>query len=85
MALSARRRNQPGRVPQHASATIGFGSLFRPQHHLCTPTPRPCCPAVLEGTVQPGKFSDRTVDLDGVPDGYGAMAARQALTVLVRP
>ena len=48
------------------------------------PTSRPCFPAVLEGTVQPGKVSDRTVDLDGVPDGYGAMAAHQALTVLVR-
>jgi hypothetical protein len=28
---------------------------------------------------------DRTVDLDGVPDGYRAMDTRQALKVLVRP
>jgi hypothetical protein len=38
---------------------------------------------VLDGTVQPGKVFDRTVDLEAVPDGYGAMTARQALTVLV--
>ena len=42
-------------------------------------------PDVLEGTVQPGKVFDRTVDLDGVPDGYRAMADREALKVLVRP
>jgi threonine dehydrogenase-like Zn-dependent dehydrogenase len=40
---------------------------------------------VLEGTVQPGKVFDRTVDLDGVPGGYRAMADREALKVLVRP
>ena len=28
---------------------------------------------------------DRTVDLDGVPDGYRAMDAREALKVLVQP
>ena len=42
-------------------------------------------PDVLEGTVEPGKVFDRTVDLDGVPDGYRAMADREALKVLVRP
>jgi threonine dehydrogenase-like Zn-dependent dehydrogenase len=42
-------------------------------------------PDVLDGTVQPGKVFDRTVDLDGVPDGYRAMADREALKVLVRP
>jgi hypothetical protein len=28
---------------------------------------------------------DRTVDLDGVPDGYRAMNERDALKVMVRP
>jgi threonine dehydrogenase-like Zn-dependent dehydrogenase len=28
---------------------------------------------------------DRTVDLDGVPDGYRAMDARETLKVLIRP
>lgn len=41
-------------------------------------------PAILDGTVHPGKAFDRTVDLDGVPDGYRAMAARDALKVLIR-
>jgi threonine dehydrogenase-like Zn-dependent dehydrogenase len=42
-------------------------------------------PDVFDGTVAPGKVFDRTVDLDGVPDGYRAMADREALKVLVRP
>jgi threonine dehydrogenase-like Zn-dependent dehydrogenase len=42
-------------------------------------------PDVLDGKVEPGRVFDRTVDLDGVPDGYRAMADRQALKVLVRP
>jgi len=40
---------------------------------------------VLDGTIEPGKVFDSTVDLDGVPDGYRAMADRDALKVLVRP
>jgi hypothetical protein len=28
---------------------------------------------------------DRTVDLDGVPDGYRAMADHEALKVMIRP
>ena len=42
-------------------------------------------PDVLDGTVQPGKVFDRTVDLDGVPDGYRAMDDREALKVLIHP
>src|SRR5215213_10869827 len=42
-------------------------------------------PDVLEGRIEPGRVLDRTVDLDGVPDGYRAMDTRQALKVLVRP
>src|SRR5207247_4780452 len=30
-------------------------------------------PDVLEGRVEPGRVFDRTVGLDGVPDGYRAM------------
>jgi threonine dehydrogenase-like Zn-dependent dehydrogenase len=40
---------------------------------------------VLVGTIQPGQLFDRTVGLDEVTDGYRAMAAREALKVLVRP
>jgi threonine dehydrogenase-like Zn-dependent dehydrogenase len=42
-------------------------------------------PDVLAGVVEPGKVFDRTVTLDEVPDGYRAMADRQALKVLVTP
>ena len=42
-------------------------------------------PDVMEGTIQPGRVFDRTIGLDDVPDGYRAMAAREALKVLVQP
>lgn len=42
-------------------------------------------PDILEGRIEPGRVFDRTVGLDGVPDGYRAMADREALKVLVQP
>lgn len=42
-------------------------------------------PDILEGRITPGRVFDRTVGLDGVPDGYRAMNDRTALKVLVRP
>ncbi|MFC9641274.1 zinc-dependent alcohol dehydrogenase family protein [Streptomyces mirabilis] len=42
-------------------------------------------PDVLEGKIEPGRVFDRTVSVDEVPDGYRAMAAREALKVLVQP
>ena len=42
-------------------------------------------PDILEGRIQPGRVFDRTVSLDGVPDGYRAMKQREALKVMVRP
>jgi hypothetical protein len=42
-------------------------------------------PDVLEGRIEPGRVLDRTIDLDGVPDGYRAMADREAIKVMVRP
>jgi threonine dehydrogenase-like Zn-dependent dehydrogenase len=42
-------------------------------------------PEVMEGRIEPGRVFDRTVGLDGVPDGYRAMNDREALKVLVRP
>jgi threonine dehydrogenase-like Zn-dependent dehydrogenase len=42
-------------------------------------------PDVLDGTVEPGRVFDRTVSLEQVPDGYRAMADREALKVLIRP
>lgn len=42
-------------------------------------------PDVLEGRIEPGRVFDREVGLDGVPEGYRAMQAREALKVMVRP
>jgi threonine dehydrogenase-like Zn-dependent dehydrogenase len=42
-------------------------------------------PDIMEGIIQPGRVFDRTVDLDGVPDGYRAMDDREAIKVMVRP
>jgi threonine dehydrogenase-like Zn-dependent dehydrogenase len=42
-------------------------------------------PDVLDGMIEPGRVLDRTGGLDGVPDGYRAMASREALKVLIRP
>lgn len=40
-------------------------------------------PDVLDGNIEPGLVFDRTIELDGVPDGYRAMADREALKVLI--
>lgn len=42
-------------------------------------------PDVLDGKIEPGRVFNRTVGLDEVPDGYRAMADREALKVLVQP
>jgi threonine dehydrogenase-like Zn-dependent dehydrogenase len=42
-------------------------------------------PDVLEGRIGPGRVFDRTVGLDGVPDGYRAMSDREAIKVMVTP
>ncbi len=77
-------------VPQYDEAQIGFDSLFGPNLSL-TGGPAPVraymeelMPAILDGTVEPGKVFDRTISLEDTPDGYRAMAERQALKVLIR-
>jgi threonine dehydrogenase-like Zn-dependent dehydrogenase len=42
-------------------------------------------PDVLEGRIEPGRVFDRSVGLDGVPDGYRAMNDREAIKVMVQP
>jgi threonine dehydrogenase-like Zn-dependent dehydrogenase len=78
-------------VPQYEDAPIGFGSLFGGNITL-TGGPAPTrayieelMPDILDGTIEPGKVFDSTVDLDGVPAGYRAMADRKNLKVLVTP
>ena len=42
-------------------------------------------PDVLDGTIEPGLVFDRTIGMSDVPDGYRAMAEREALKVLIAP
>jgi threonine dehydrogenase-like Zn-dependent dehydrogenase len=42
-------------------------------------------PDILEGRIEPGRVFDRTVSLNGVPDGYRAMNERESIKVLVKP
>lgn len=78
-------------VPQYEEAPVGFGSLFGPNVTL-TGGPAPVrayieqlLPAVLDGTVDPGRVFDRTVGLEEAPDAYRAMDDREALKVALRP
>ncbi len=40
-------------------------------------------PDVLEGRLEPGRVFDRSIAIEGVPDGYRAMDDREAIKVLV--
>ncbi|SJZ42882.1 hypothetical protein SAMN02745673_00425 [Marinactinospora thermotolerans DSM 45154] len=78
-------------VPQYEEAPVGFASLFGPNVTL-TGGPAPVrayidrlLPAVLDGTVRPGRVFDRTVSLEETPKGYAAMDAREALKAMIRP
>ena len=42
-------------------------------------------PDIMDGRIEPGRVFDRTVNLEGVPEGYRAMNERQALKVMIRP
>ena len=78
-------------VPQYEDAPVGFGSLFGKNARLAGgPAPvrayqEQAIAQVLAGEIEPGKVFDRTVGLDGVPEGYAAMDAREALKVMVDP
>jgi threonine dehydrogenase-like Zn-dependent dehydrogenase len=41
-------------------------------------------PDVLEGRIEPGLVFDRVINIDGVPDGYGAMNDREAIKVMIK-
>jgi threonine dehydrogenase-like Zn-dependent dehydrogenase len=76
-------------VPQYEEAPIGFGSLFGKNVTLTGgPAPvraylEPAIQQVLNGEINPGKVFDRSVAIEGVPAGYAAMDAREALKVMV--
>ncbi len=81
-----------GRVgaAQYAEVPMDFGTVMR--NITLTGGVAPArayieelLPDVLDGTIEPGRVFDRTVGLEEVPDGYRAMADREALKVLIRP
>ena len=77
-------------VPQYDEASVGFPVWGRTVTLTGGPAPvraylDELLPEVLDGRIEPGKVFDRTVDLDGVPDAYRAMDAREALKVLIVP
>lgn len=77
-------------VPQYEEAPIGVGSLFFRNIRLAGgPAPtrtymKTLMPAILDGSITPGRVFDVSTDLAGVPTGYQQMADRTSLKVLVR-
>ena len=77
-------------APQYSELPLDFGTFMR--NITLTGGVAPArayieelMPGILDGTLQPGRVFDHTTGLDGVPDGYRAMASRQALKVLIAP
>lgn len=69
---------------------MGFGTFFRNVTLTGGVAParayiEELMPDVLDGTIEPGRVFDRTIGLDETPDGYRAMADREALKVLIEP
>ena len=77
-------------VPQHEVLPAARPSFFKNVTVGGGPAPvrayiEELLPDILEGRIEPGRVFDRTVDLDGVPDGYRAMNDRESIKVLVKP
>jgi threonine dehydrogenase-like Zn-dependent dehydrogenase len=76
-------------VPQYDAGPIGWA--FFGKNTTLTGGPAPVrayieqlLPAVLDGSVNPGKVFDRTVSLEDTPQAYTAMDTRQALKVMIK-
>ena len=77
-------------VPQYTEGPIGMDMLMRNITLTGGVTParaymEELIPDILEGAIEPGRVFDRTAGLEQVPDGYRAMADREALKVLIQP
>jgi threonine dehydrogenase-like Zn-dependent dehydrogenase len=75
---------------QYTEVPMDFGTFFR--NITLTGGVAPArayieelMPDILDGTIEPGRVFDRTIGLEETPDGYRAMASREALKVLIRP
>lgn len=77
-------------APQYEQVPMGFPEFFRNLTLTGGVAParayiEELLPDVLEGKIEPGRVFDRTIGLEEVPDGYRAMADREALKVMIRP
>jgi threonine dehydrogenase-like Zn-dependent dehydrogenase len=77
-------------VPQDEAMPGGEASFFGNVRIAGGPAPvrayiDELLPDILDGTIEPGRVFDHTVDLDGVPDGYRAMADRESIKVMITP
>ncbi|BAJ31471.1 MULTISPECIES: zinc-dependent alcohol dehydrogenase family protein [Kitasatospora] len=76
-------------VPHGGSAGVDIGQMFNRNVRLVGGVAPArayipeLLPDVLSGAIAPGAVFDRTVDLDGVPEGYRAMDERTALKVRI--
>jgi threonine dehydrogenase-like Zn-dependent dehydrogenase len=77
-------------VSQYRQVPLGFDTMIR--NITLTGGAAPArayieelMPDILDGAIEPGRVFDRTIGLDETPDGYRAMADREALKVLIRP
>ncbi len=75
-------------VPQDASVPEALPTFFKNVTIAGGPAParayiEELMPDVLEGRITPGRVFDRVTNLDGVPDGYRAMDARDAIKVMI--
>lgn len=77
-------------VSQYTQVPMGFDTMMRNLTLTGGAAParayiEELMPDILDGTIAPGRVFDRTIGLDEVPDGYRAMADREALKVLIAP
>jgi threonine dehydrogenase-like Zn-dependent dehydrogenase len=77
-------------VPQHDEIPAGASAFFGNVRIGGGPAPvrayiEELLPDVVEGRIDPGRVFDTTVDLDGVPGGYRAMADRESIKVMIEP
>ena len=77
-------------VPQHETLPAGGPTFYDNITISGGPAParayiEELLPDVLERRIEPGRVLDRTVDLDGVPDGYRAMDDRESIKVMIQP
>jgi threonine dehydrogenase-like Zn-dependent dehydrogenase len=77
-------------APQYTEVPMDFGSFMANLTLTGGVAParayiEELLPDVLNGRVEPGRVFDQTISLAETPDGYRAMASRQALKVLIQP